>query len=113
MRPIPKSLLIHSGQLQSVPGKDSWGKGTLSDTVNLKHIRLEPTTKYVRDKQNNEIQLAAVMFYDCYNSRPRNQDFHSDQIFSIHGERYQVQLVEPLYDENKLHHYEIGLVRHV
>lgn len=112
MRPIPKALLIHAAQLQGVAEKDSWGKETLTDPVNLKYIRLEPSTKYVRDKQNNEIQLAAVMIYDCYNSRPKGQEFHSEQVFSVNGEKYRVQLVEPLYDGRRLHHYEIGLVRH-
>ena len=113
MRPIPKSLLIHSAQLQGVSEKNSWGKETLTDPVDLKYIRLEPSTKYVRDKQNNEIQLAAVLIYDCHNSRPKGQTFHDGQIFSFNAERYQVQLVEPLYDGRRLHHYEIGLVRHV
>ena len=113
MRPIPKSLLIHTAQLQGIVGKNSWGKETVTDPVDLKYIRLEPSTKYIRDKQNNEIQLAAVLFYDCHNSQPKNQEFHADQVFSIHGEKYRVQLVEPLYDGRKLHHYEIGLVRHV
>ena len=91
MKPIPKSLLIHKVQIQTVTGKDEWGSETFSDPVPVRYVRLEPSTKYVKDKQNEEIQLAAVLFY--------------------HGEMYRIQLVEPLYDGRKLHHFEVGLIR--
>ncbi len=111
MRPIPKALLIHAVDLQDVAEKDAWGKAVLSEPVALSYVRLEPSTKYVKDKDHNEIQLAAVLFYDCRNSRPRGQEFHDGQILSFNGEKYRVQLVEPLYDGRRLHHYELGLVR--
>ena len=112
MRPIPKGLLIHAVQLQTVTGKDAWGKETLSDPVQLQHVRMEPSTRYVRDKSNNEIQLAAVLFYDCHNSVPREQVFSDGQVIDFNGEKYRIQLVEPLYDGRRLHHYEMGLIRH-
>lgn len=111
MRPIPKALLIHAVGLRSVTGKDEWGKETLSDPVNLRSVRMEPSTKYVKDKDHNEIQLAAVMFFDCHNSQPRGQTFSDGQILSFNGETYRIQLVEPLYDGRRLHHYELGLIR--
>lgn len=111
MMPIPKALLIHGADLQAVTGKDAWGNETLSNPVGLKYVRFEPSTKYVKDKQNNEIQLAAVMFYDCRNSRPKGQIFTDGQIVTFNGEGYRVKLVEPLYDGRRLHHYELGLIR--
>lgn len=111
MMPIPKALLIHTAQIQDVGSKDTWGKETLSAPIALEYIRLEPCTKYVKDKSNQEIQLAAVLFYDCRNSRPRGQAFHDDQVLAFNGERYRIKLVEPLYDGRRLHHYEIGMVR--
>lgn len=111
MKPIPKSLLIHEVQIQTVTEKDEWGSEVFSDPASILHVRLEPSTKYVKDKQNEEIQLAAVLFYDCHNSRPRGMTFHDGQMIVFHGERYRVQLVEPLYDGRKLHHYEVGLIR--
>lgn len=111
MMPIPKALLIHTAQIQDVSGKDTWGKETLTEPVTLEYVRLEPSTKYVRDKSNQEIQLAAVMFYDCRNSRPRGQTFRDNQVLTFNGERYRTKLVEPLYDGRRLHHYEIGMVR--
>lgn len=111
MKPIPKKLLIHTVQMQAVSESDAWGKEALSDPVKLRYVRMEPSTKYVKDKEHNEIQLAATLFYDCHNSRPRGQTFSDGQAISFNGERYRIQLVEPLYDGRRLHHYELGLIR--
>ena len=75
-------------------------------------MRLEPSTKVVRDKNNAEVQLAATLFYDCKNSSPRGVVFKTDDIIIFNGEMFKVQTIEPLYDEHKLHHYELGLVKH-
>ena len=111
MKPIPKALLIHTVTLCSVAEKDAWGKEELGDPVVLQYVRMEPSTKYVKDKDHKEIQLAATLFYDCHNSRPRNQTFSDGQVLTFNGEKYRVQLVEPLYDGRRLHHYEMGLIR--
>ena len=110
MRPIPKMLLIHNATLQKATENDRWGNATLSDEVELLKVRFEPSGKVVRDKNNQEIQLAATLIYDCVNSRPRNFSFEVDQIVSFNGQLHQIVSVEPLYDERKLHHYEMGLV---
>ena len=111
MRAIPKTLLIHTVILHPVTGKDAWGKEELGEPVELRHVRMEPSTKYVKDKDHREIQLSATLFYDCYNSKPRNQTFNDGQVLIFNGEKYRVQLVEPLYDGRRLHHYELGLIR--
>ena len=35
-----------------------------------------------------------------------------DLIVDFQGQKHRIVSVEPLYDENKLHHYEIGMVRY-
>lgn len=75
-------------------------------------MRLEPSTKVVRDKNNAEVQLAATLFYDCKNSSPRGVVFKTDDIIIFNGEMFKVQTIEPLYDVRKLHHFELGLVKH-
>lgn len=112
MMPIPKRLLIHEVELQTVGEKDSWGKESLTDPVMLNHVRLEPSAKYIRDKQNNEIQLAAVLIYDCKNSRPSGLNFADGQVIAFNSETYQVQMIEALYDGHRLHHYEVGVIRY-
>lgn len=112
MRPIPRRLLIHEVSIKGVIGKDSWGKPQFSKQADLSFVRVEPSIKVVRDKNNQEIQLAATLFYDCINSRPKNMEFRADQIVAFSGEAHRIVTIELLYDERKLHHYEIGMVRY-
>lgn len=78
----------------------------------LKNVRMEPSSRVVRDKNNAEIQLAATLFYDCRNSRPKDIRFEEDDIIIFNGQKHSVQTVEPLYDGNRLHHMEMGLIKH-
>ena len=71
---------------------------------------MEPSRQIVRDKSGAEIQLAATLFYDCINSSPAGVQFAVDDVIIFNGQKHQVKTVEPLYDERKLHHYEMGLV---
>lgn len=111
MRPIPKSLLIHTAMLHKRVNEDKWGKGELDEGINLTHVRIEPSGKIVRDKNNAETQLAATLFYDCKNSRPQDVEFEMDDIIIFNGAKHQVMLIEPLYDNKRLHHYEVGLIK--
>lgn len=77
----------------------------------LHSVRLEPSSKVIKDKNNNEIQLAATLFFDCKNSKPQNASFEEGDIVVFNNQKHKIQLIEPLFDEKKLHHYEIGLVR--
>ena len=56
--------------------------------------------------------MAATLFYDCRNSRPSDVSFKVDQVVDFNGQKYQIKTVETLYDNLKLHHYEIGMVRY-
>lgn len=111
MRAIPKSLLIHTVTLHKKVNEDRWGKGELDSGKKLTYVRMEPSGKIIRDKNNAEIQLAATLFYDCKNSRPRDVVFEVDDIIIFNGMKHQVMLIEPLYDNKHLHHYEVGLIK--
>lgn len=112
MRPIPRRLLIHSAILYPAGDRDIWGKASGGDKVQMTYVRIDSTSKIVRDKNSAEIQLAAVLFYDCQSSRPCEMSFEQDQQVVFSEQRYRIQTVEPMYDEHGLHHYEIGLVRY-
>ena len=112
MRPIPKQLLIHQVMLHKETGKDRWGKGSLNTGVLLRSVRMEPSSQVIRDRNNAEIRLAATLFYDCVNSRPRDISFQEDEVIIFNGQRHQVKIIEPLYDGRRLHHYELGLVKY-
>jgi len=48
----------------------------------------------------------------CRNSRPSDVSFEVDQVVDFNGQKHQIKTVETLYDNLKLHHYEIGMVRY-
>lgn len=112
MRSIPKKLLIHEAVHAVSTDSDRWGTETLVNRQKIDNIRIEPTEQIIRDKNNAEIQLAATLFYDCRNSRPKGMAFAVDDIILVNEEMYKVQVCEPLYDAKKMHHWELGLVRH-
>ena len=112
MQPIPNKLLIHSVMLHKTVSRDRWGKGGLDRGTELEKVRMEPSAKIIRDKNNAEVQLAATLFYDCHNSRPRDVAPEVDDLVVFHGQKFSVKMVEPLYDGKRLHHYEMGLVKH-
>lgn len=112
MKPISKKLLIHTVTLYKKINTDKWGSEKLDTGQTLSNIRIEPSKQIIRDKNNAEVQLAATLFYDCRNSRPSDVSFEVDQIIDFNGQKHQIKTVEPLYDNSKLHHYEIGTVRY-
>lgn len=111
IRAIPKKLLGHTVVYAKSIDTDRWGKEVLKDKLDLKFVQMEPSSKIIRDKNGAEVQLAATMFYDCRNSRPKGLEFVTDDIVLYHGQKHLVQIVEPLYEGKRLHHYELGLIR--
>lgn len=111
MKQIPKSFLIHEITRMTVLKKDKWGKEEVVDSQKVKRVRIEPSSKIVRSKNGAEIQLQAELIYDCKNSRPKDIVLREDDIVVFNGVKHKVVAVTPLYDERKLHHYEIGLVK--
>ena len=111
MRAIPKALLIHMIVLHTKENEDRWGNGQLGAGMTVEYVRMEPSSKIIRDKNNAEIQLSATLFYDCRNSYPRDVKFEKANIVSFNGEKYRIETIEPLYDRKRLHHYEMGLVK--
>lgn len=113
IKAIPKKLLIHTATHSREADADRWGTAEQIESSELKYVRIEPSSRIVRDKSNAEIQLVATLFYDCRNSLPRGVQFAEDDIISFNGLKHRVASVEPLYDGERLHHYEMGLVKHV
>lgn len=113
MKPIPKSMLIHEVMHhKKVSGSSFYDEVSLDKGTLLKRVRIEPSFRIIRDKNNAEVQLAAALFYDCRNSQPRDLVFAVDDVIIFNGTQHQVKTVEPLYDGRRLHHYELGMVRY-
>lgn len=107
MRPIPRSLLIHSAVLYEAR-ENSWQEQELVEMAKLTHIRVEPASKMIITSDNRSVTLSATLFYDCRNSAPE-VEFKPGYIVEFGGRKYRVETVEVLYDRQKLHHLEVGL----
>ena len=107
MRPIPRSLLIHSAKLYEAR-ENSWQEQELVELAELTHIRVEPASKMILPSDNRSVTLSATLFYDCRNSA-RGVEFKPGYIVEFGGKRYRVETVEVFYDRQKLHHLEVGL----
>ncbi|MFR0881366.1 MAG: putative minor capsid protein [Oscillospiraceae bacterium] len=107
---MPKALLIHSAKLLEVSTENTWQSEETAEIATLKNIRIEPLSKLVTAKDNTQVTLTAVLFYDCKNSRPSGVSFKQGQKIIFNSIEYIVETIEPLYDGQKLHHYELGLI---
>ena len=107
MKPIPRSLLIHSAKLYEAR-ENSWQEQELVELAELTRIRVEPASKMIITSDNRSITLSATLFYDCRNSA-RGVEFKPGYIVEFGGKRYRVETVEVFYDRQKLHHLEVGL----
>lgn len=107
MKPIPRSLLIHSAELYSV-AEGAWQDEEKTLLAQLTNIRIEPCTKLVTTSDNRSVMLSATLFYDCRNSSPKVV-FSVGQRVRFEGQEYRVEVVESLCDRQKLHHLEVGL----
>lgn len=70
---------------------------------------MEPSSTLRISKSNEQVQLAAVLFYDCRNSRPKNFDFSRADRIKFEGAQYNIVSVQRHYDDKKLHHLEVEL----
>lgn len=109
MMRIPRQLLIHSAYADSGTTKDMWGAESYKTRTELSFIRVAATTKLSMDKSNNQVQLSAVLIYDCRSSRPRNFDFNIVDRIVFSGTSYRIVRIDPKYDGRQLHHYEVEL----
>lgn len=109
MKPIPRKLLIHTVAHKANPVSNGWGE-TYATEWTLYRVRLEPSSKIVKGRDNTELQLAATLFYDSANSRPRDVTFAPGDLIVFDGTELSVQTVEKVYDDRTLHHIEVGLI---
>lgn len=110
MRAIPRNLLIHSAKAYSEQTENTWNDKSRELIAELDRVRIDQSVSSLRLTRNNEqVQLSAVLFFDCRNSAPKDFDFSKTDIITACGSEYRVISVDKLYDERGLHHYEVGL----
>ncbi|MHB1152094.1 MAG: putative minor capsid protein [Eubacteriales bacterium] len=119
LKPIPARILKHSAILKKCTGTDAWEKPTYADYT-LSRVCIQPSNKTVKSKDNTDITLSGLMFYDCRLSSPRNLDLKAlknqadaaggDMLLVFGSETFTVETVETLYDDvGSYHHTEVGL----
>lgn len=109
MRAIPRNLLIHSAKAYSELTENTWNDKSRELIAELDCVRIEPSASIRLTNTNEQVQLSAVLFFDCRNSAPKDFDFSKTDIITACGSEYRVISVDKLYDERGLHHYEVGL----
>lgn len=117
MKAIPKRLLIHNAELINEYG-DEW-EVTKRTSTPLENVRIEASHSNIFDVKSQQITLSAVLFFDCKNSRcslPFMLEGETSegrkllaQRVRFDGRIYTVKTIEPIYDDRRLHHYEVGL----
>ena len=121
MRPIPKSILIHHAVLVTEYSADLWGKSTESSAAPLDNVRIDPCRTTITDSRSQTITLSANLYFDCVNSScavpfylegDKDNDGRTvkNQFVEWNGRCYGVKTIEHIYDDNKRHHYEVGLI---
>lgn len=113
IKAIPKHLLIHGITLHQLEEPTNrMSSKVIGEGIEVEHVRIEPSEKIIRGKNQVDIKRDSVLFFDCKNSSPRDTTFDVDDIVKWSKLTYQVVAIEPLYDRKKLHHYEIGLIKY-
>lgn len=106
--PIPRAILCHRAELYNVV-KDRYRQDRDVLSARLRYIRIDADLTRRSDKDNTTHSASMVLFFDCRNSLPAKADFRPGQAVHWNGARYIVQEVEPVYDDQALHHYEVKL----
>jgi hypothetical protein len=119
MQSIPVQILIHSGTMTIYYDADKWGGTPDAVTAPIAGIRIEPYRRETHDRDQQEVTLTAMMYYDTHNSTctlpfvlpgdTYNGGKVKQQTISALGRVFVVKTVEPIYDDQALHHYEVGL----
>jgi hypothetical protein len=109
-RPIRLSLLHDSATLStSTPDALYTSQDAWTATATLTSIRIVPSERYIVDKQNRQVQLSAVLFFDTVNSRPLGTTFSVGQRITAYGIDYTIATIATYKADRRVHHYELGL----
>jgi hypothetical protein len=109
--PIPRYILPHSAtQKYGTSTEAESGAVTWPSSRALSYVRFDPSSKLVLSKENQQVQLSAIMFFDCRNSLPAGATFAIGDQISVGSRTYTVVGGdEPIWDARHAHHYEVEL----
>lgn len=118
LKPIPEKILQSVATVTVCTGVDRYQNQTV-DTYTVKKVHLQPTNEIRKATDNTAINLRSLLFVDARISKPHldwavlfqtAQEAKGDMKITVRGVEYTVISVDELRDdEDRLHHYEIGL----
>lgn len=119
LKPIPRKILTHKGVLQVPIGVDRYNEPTYAEHQ-LNRVNLQPTNTLIKTKDNKEVVLRSMLFFDVRNSQPLGLDLNglknqadgnnAQMKFTFGANTFTVESVDSVCDdEGNTHHYEIGL----
>lgn len=110
--------MTHSATLKVVQETDRWGKPTYTDYT-LSKIHVQPTREIVKNAEDKNVNLNAVLFYDPRVSSPvidweslqKSSESANGQMKVLYNSNeYTVWSIDLLPDdEGVLHHVEVSL----
>lgn len=117
-RPIPGRILRTTATVTVCTGVDAYQNQTV-DTYTVNRVHLQPTNEIRKTNTNTDLFLRSILYVDARISKPHLdwavlfQNAHEakgDVKVSVRGVTYTVVNVDELRDDqDRLHHYEIGL----
>lgn len=108
--PIQRRLLIHSIVHKTGRSEDIEQNVTWVTSTDVTHVRLEPVHSMTTSQTDRERVRKLVLFHDATNSSPATETYTVGDYVTWNGTDYEVQSVDYLYDDTRLHHLEVGLV---
>ena len=114
MRPIPKSLLIHSCKATRTGELDPDGEPTESSEWVLNNVRIDATIGTQRLDVGETLKDTLTLFYDATNSASEPAGYIPTELDGIewNGRKFTLRNIHILYTRgtDAVHHYEGDLV---
>ncbi|WP_418290622.1 putative minor capsid protein [Massilicoli timonensis] len=120
LRPIPRRILSDNAILK-IPTSIDIYQNPIYETYNMNNIHVQNTNQVIKNTENTEVVLRAVLFFDCRLSSPIGLDIWSlerdankvsaSMKVEYAGDTYTVESVDLVPDDcGNPHHYELGMV---
>lgn len=108
MAPISINMLTMNATLYPRGTLDEDRQATWGEPIELNNIFLSVTNQETEGSNGKEAGDTMQLYYDCFNSRPLNCQFHKGDKVRFNDADYYIYSIYPAYT-NGLHHYTIGL----
>lgn len=120
LRPIPRRILSDNAILK-IPTSIDIYQNPRYETYNMNNIHVQNTNQVIKNTENTEVVLRAVLFFDCRLSNPIGLDIWALERgankvgasikVEYSGDIYTVESVDLVPDDcGNPHHYELGMV---